>query len=94
MPSGEIEYFPLSDIEPSLRRECTESKVRKVEVLFWIIILGALLATTLHFVVEPRLFPTPVAQAASNQQELCNRYLVDSSLNGTAAKQTLLTICN
>lgn len=97
--------FDVNEIEPALRRnnysykclshyESERSKARKVKILWGIIIIGTILATICHFVVEPGILPTPKAEAASNQQELCDRYLADSSLNGTAGKMTLLSICN
>lgn len=86
--------FDVNEIEPALRRERTDSKEEKVRVLFLIILLGALFATILHFVVEPGILPKAHAEGYSNQTELCAQYLHDSALNGTAAQETLKTICN
>lgn len=86
-PSNAKVEFDPSEIEPSLRRVSS----KKTNWLFWLL-MGVLLATVLHFTIEPLL--TPQAHADTIQNPLCEQYLHDSALNGTAAQETLNKICN
>jgi hypothetical protein len=89
MPNYNFPSSFINEIEAPLRRQ----KKEKSDVLFWIVLMGVLLGTILHFVVEPLLTPKAHAEEYSNKTEMCS-HLTDPALNGTSAKQTLLTICN
>lgn len=92
-PFPSTQKFDINNIEAPLRRQ-KSSKAKKIDILFWAVMAGLLVVSILHFVVEPMLTPVAHAEEYSNQSELCSQYLGDTKLSGTAAEQTLKTICN
>lgn len=91
-PFPSTQKFDINNIEAPLRRQ--KAKKFSFDYLFWGVFVGVLAGTIfLHFVVEPMLTPVAHAEGYSNQTELCSQYLHDSALNGTAAQETLKTIC-
>lgn len=73
---------------------CLERKKKSTEIPTWLIFcLMCAIATLSYFIVA--VVVDDQAHASYNaHKELCDRYMADTTLEGTAAQETLNDLCN
>lgn len=88
-PGWEFPSGLENEIEQPLRRGFKKEK----EVPIWVLIIVMIVVATLAYFVVGRVVDDQAHASYNAHKDLCDRYLNDSSLNGTSAQETLNKIC-